>query len=139
MRMVRQLITTACPVCKRAELPNLLEHQRRHIAPEVDGEQPGGMAGSLVIDWIALDIAVNDALRHIRHIDKKDCRLVVLLQLAVIGRIGGYGRPLQRDMPANRPDHLLHRQCAAVVKVALYVPYLIIDRQQIFALQLLDL
>ena len=128
MGMVRQLITTACPVCKRTELPYLLEHQRRHIAPEINGEQPGSMAGSFVIDRIALDIAVNDTLRHVRHIDKKDCRPVVLLQFAVVGRIGGYGRPLQWDMLANRPDHLLYRQCAAVVKVALYTSYLIVDR-----------
>ena len=97
------------------------------------------MAGSLVIDRIALDIAVNDALRHIRHIDKKDGRPVVLFQLTVIGRIGGNGRPLQWEMLANRPDHLFYRQCAAVVKVALYAPYFIVDRQHIFTFQFLDL
>ena len=97
------------------------------------------MAGSIVVDRIAFDIAVNDALRHIRHIDKKDGRPVVLLQLAVIGRMSGHGRPLQRDMPANRPDHLLRGQRAAVMKVALHTPYLIVGRQQVFALQLPDL
>ena len=128
MCMVRQLVTTACPVCKRTEFPYFLKHQRRHITSEVDREQPGGMAGSLVIHRITFDISVNDALRHIRHIDKKNCRLVVLLQLAVIGRIGGNGRPFQWEMLANRPDHLFYRQCAAVVKVALYTSYLTVDR-----------